>query len=505
MNILNAVSGFKNFLAEIFIPTDRGPYRVAEITDSLQLEIFDAIAPGLKRVIEGGENATFADALIRFYLEMPRGHAKTTFLALIVIYLCIASPRRLIGVIAAADQDQARLVRDTVLQILSLPQNLALRELIEIQQNKIVNVHNGCEFSTQSSDVNSSWGLTVDCLLLDEVAVWKSRDFWDSLISTAAKKAHCLVVVCSNAGMGMGTSFQWFIRESARTSPSWKFISLDGPKASWITPDRLEEQRHMLPPAAFNRVWLNQWSSGGDLLEMSDIEAACTEAGPLTDRDEYAATGFTQYLGALDLGLKNDRSALVVLGIGGKPARIRLVGCQAWSPPIAGGQIRLEEVKEACLSAHRRFRLESLTFDPWQCALMAEQLSSAGLRMVEMPFTAGNLDKMATTLLAVFRNRQISMYRDEELIRDLCRLSIVERQQGFRLVAARDEFGHADKGIALSMGLVGAAEILKNDTAGPIVVSADSLKPFGRNYGNGPISGFGGFGGGGFRSFTRRI
>jgi hypothetical protein len=45
------------------------------------------------------------------------------------------------------------------------------------------------------------------------------------------------------------------------------------------------------------------------------------------------------------------------------------------------------------------------------------------------------------------------MYPDESLIRDLGRISLVERQAGYRLDAPRGEHGHADRGMALAMGL----------------------------------------------------
>lgn len=60
---------------------------------------------------------------------------------------------------------------------------------------------------------------------------------------------------------------------------------------------------------------------------------------------------------------------------------------------------------------------------------------------------------MATALLEAFSNRLIDLYRDADLIRDLCRLTIVERQSGFRLAAARDEHGHADRAMAMVLAV----------------------------------------------------
>ncbi|MFO1022601.1 MAG: hypothetical protein U0903_18175 [Planctomycetales bacterium] len=49
---------------------------------------------------------------------------------------------------------------------------------------------------------------------------------WHSLLSSAAKKPNCLLVVLTNAGVGRG--WQWQVRENARLSPGWYFSSLEG-------------------------------------------------------------------------------------------------------------------------------------------------------------------------------------------------------------------------------------------------------------------------------------
>ena len=46
-------------------------------------------------------------------------------------------------------------------------------------------------------------------------------------------------------------------------------------------------------------------------------------------------------------------------------------------------------------------------------------------------------------------------------VRDLGKLSIVERQKGFKLEATRDEYGHCDRATALAMLLPWANEIFQ--------------------------------------------
>jgi phage FluMu gp28-like protein len=56
-------------------------------------------------------------------------------------------------------------------------------------------------------------------------------------------------------------------------------------------------------------------------------------------------------------------------------------------------------------------------------------------------------------LLEVFSDSRIVLYEDRELIRDLGRLQLVERATGWRLKAAHDETGHADRAIAMAIAL----------------------------------------------------
>jgi phage terminase large subunit-like protein len=437
------------FRSVVLIDSDAGPVRLSEVLDPWQRLDFEALDAGWLRVAGKsipGDSAGTAP-MMRAFFERPRGHSKTSDLAVMVIWALVFSRRTLSGAAAAADKDQAKLLRDSIEKIIRL--NPWLAETLECQALKVVNTRTGSALEILSSDAATSYGLNPDFLVIDELTHWKGRDLWDSLISAAAKRGHCMVVVISNAGLGMGTSWQWEVRERCRQADNWHFSRLDGPKASWITPDRLNEQRQLLPGKAFNRLWLNLWTvESGDALDASDIEGCITLPGPAAERNQNY-----EYIAALDLGIKHDHSALAVLGLDLVQRQVNLVHCESWSPAQFGGKVRLSDVQNAVMDLHQRFGLCGVYYDPWQAELMAEQLQAAGLWMIGVPFTAKNLDVMATTLLQMFRNRQVNLYRDDPLIRDLCRLTIVERQQGFRLQATRDETGHCDRATALAMVL----------------------------------------------------
>ena len=274
-------------------------------------------------------------------------------------WVLFASRRQLFGVAAAGDQDQARLLRDAVRRLVDC--NPWLRTILDVQANRIVNSRTGSALQIISSDAPTSYGLTPDFAVVDEVTHWRSRDLWDALLSSAAKRSTCMFVVISNAGFL--DDWTWQTRELIRTDPAWYFSRLDGPVASWITPENLAEQRRLLPPTAYARLWLNEWSSdAGDALPAADIEACVTLPGPILAPEQ----GYF-YGAGLDLGIKRDHSALVVVGVQVGTGKVRIANVQSWAPP-RGGQVDLAAVREAILTAHKHYKLVTLRFDPFQAA-----------------------------------------------------------------------------------------------------------------------------------------
>jgi len=142
----------------------------------------------------------------------------------------------------------------------------------------------------------------------------------------------------------------------------------------------------------------------------------------------------------------------VVLGKHSDLQIAHLVYCNWWTPGAAG-RVDLEAVEKAVIEQHKRFRFNSVQYDPHQAQYMADRLRKAGVNMVEVPFVGKHLNEMASTLLEVFRSHQIRLFDCPRLAEDLQRLMIVEKSFGFKLEAIRDEGGHADTATALALAL----------------------------------------------------
>lgn len=447
------------FRADLMVDAGGRDVPLGTVLDPWQRQDFEASDPGWRRAIGQQTEGGFS----RCYFERPRGHSKTSDLATMAVWAIAFAPRAISGIAAAADSEQGALLLDAIRRLMQLNPMLGV---LDVQQRLVRNRHTQSELRIMASDVGSSYGRLVDFIIGDELTHWPTNGegLWHSLVSTAAKRERCMMVVIANAGLGQGTSWQWTARESCRTSEDWYFHSLEGPVASWISPKLLAEQRRLLPAQAYRRVWENIWSlESGDALCADDVEACVTLQGP----DLWFYERHAPYVAALDLGIRNDRSALVVLGMDVPKQKLRLAHAQSWAPATYGGQVPLEVVKEDVLAAVKKYRIDYIKVDPWQAALLSEQLTAAGVYMMDQYSTPANLNCMARTLLETFVNRKLDMYRDSALIRDLLRLSIVERSTGFKLEAPRDASGHCDLGFALAMLLPSAHTVLERMTYPP--------------------------------------
>jgi hypothetical protein len=392
------------------------------------------------RVVSG---AAAAPTYRRAWIERPRGHGKSLDLGIMATWALFASPRRISGIGAAVDRDQARLLRDAISRLVFV--NPWLREVLEAQTYRVVNRRTESTLEIIASDAPSSYGATPDFVIADEVANWPTRDLWDSLLSSAAKRSTCLLTVITNAGVQ--SDWQWPAREAIRQDPSWYFSRQEGPVASWIRPDIIAEQQRHLPEIVFRKLWSNQWTAGvGAALTPEDIEACITLEGPLTVRDPQLT-----YYGGVDLSTTRDHSSVVVVGYDGR--HTRLVRVLDWAPP-RGGVIDLRRVRAALEDLDKRFGFRRLLLDPHQGMLLMQDLAW-GLRVEPVVFSPTNLTEMCSALLESVHDGVLHLYRDKGLIDDLYALRLVDRGVTYKLDSVRSSAGHGDRATALVLALLG--------------------------------------------------
>ena len=86
------------------------------------------------------------------------------------------------------------------------------------------------------------------------------------------------------------------VLEHALRDPLWRVREVPGP-VPWLDPKRVEEQRRRLPESSFQRLFLNQWTSGEDRVASTDDLRACvTLDGPQEPREDV------EYVVGVDIG-----------------------------------------------------------------------------------------------------------------------------------------------------------------------------------------------------------
>ncbi|HUE71002.1 MAG TPA: terminase large subunit [Pirellulaceae bacterium] len=416
-----------------------------------QREWLEGVAPSLLSLARGEKPHQ-----ARFWIEATKGAAKSLALAMMVLWLLAFAAVPQTIQIAAADQDQAAEIIKWIRLLLHF--NPWLGSRIEVTNWKIVCEATSSEAEILAADVAGSHGARPNLLIIDEIHAVTKWEFVENLLDNASK-VDGVVLIATNAGMVDSQPHK--LREMAVASPRWTVWILARP-APWLSDEELAEARARNRGERFNRLFGGIWSHGtGEALNSADV-TACTIAAARPHLCRLSQA----YIGAVDLARTRDHAAFAVLGIDAAvwsdplredepPPRVSLARCNSWNPKsYADGRIPLDEIRRTILETDKELGgLDAVLFDTWQAVLMAEQLSAAGLRCVDWVFNTANLDVMARDLIEAFQSRWIRLFPCPELERDLYKLNLVERPQGFRLDAKRDASGHADRAFALAIAL----------------------------------------------------
>jgi hypothetical protein len=429
------------FREHLVIPAGRGAARFADVMADFQRQDFTRIDPALIALARGHKPEPG-----RFWFERTKGASKDTDSAVSLLWLLGFGRRPLACQVGAADQDQADELRKAAKDILRL--NDWLAELVQVQSWVLLNGRTDARCEIIAADVAGSHGARPDLLILNELSHVTKEDFAKNLLDNASKVPHGMVLVATNAGFV--PSWQFDLREMARTSPRWYFSSYTQP-APWLEDAEIDEARRRNSANRFARLWEGQWvPESGDALSTADIEAAVTLPSATLAKEE----GYSYFAG-LDIGIKRDHTSLVLVGLHYLTRRLKLCLVKDWKPP-AGGKVNLAAVQNEARWLCHHFGCV-LHIDPYQAELMGQNLESQGVGIELVPFVGKTLNEMASNLIECFADRSIDLFRCETLLDDLRRLQLKETPAGWRLVPARTASGgHGDRATALALAVLAA-------------------------------------------------
>ncbi|MFH5806009.1 terminase large subunit domain-containing protein [Alienimonas sp. DA493] len=401
----------------------------------------------------------------RAWLERPRGHSKTADTAVMLAWALRFARRPIRGVVAAADQDQAGLVRSALAALVRA--NPQLLGELKVGAHRITHPATGARLDVISGDVGSSYGLTPDFVICDELCHWSDAGLWHSLLSSAAKTPGCLLIVLTNAGWGR--DWRWTAREAARTRPDWLFRRLPGPCAPWVTPAALAEQRALLPEPVFARLWLNEWQANSAAAFFTPAEVAACEDATL----EIPPVGRpgVRYAAGVDYGEKRDRTACCVAHRCPRSGRI-VVDRLDVAAPAPDRPVPVAWVENWLTEVAAKYPGLRVVADEYQLAGLAQRLTGR-VRIERFAFAAGRgNDELARALrTAVYGGRLAfrpgvgaveshsgdTSETTDDLAAELRALELVERPGG-RVRFDHPSGGHDDRAFALSLAVWALAD-----------------------------------------------
>jgi hypothetical protein len=386
--------------------------------------------------------------VLQWWDVRPRGGRKSTDLAAMLVALLLTqAPPSSRSYVVAADSDQGAEIVDAARAIVGATPGLG--SLLVVTGTKIVNPVTDTSAEALAADSASAFGKRPWFIAIDEPTNWTdsrgSRAMWDATTSAARKVRGCRMVVVSNAGFRAHWSHKRW--EAARASSHWWTREIPGP-LPWLSVGDVEALReNATSPAEFERLTLGRWVSGEDgLADLADLQACVGHDGVLPPQRGV------RYVAGLDLGLKNDRTVLVVgHREPSKPVVVDLL--RRWQ----GTRLRpvdLADVEAAIVDVHATYGPSALYFDPWQAAAMTQRLRGVGVPVSEYAFTSSSVGRIASVLHRLIRDREIDLPDDAVLIDELSRVRLVANSQGV-VRLGHDAGQHDDQAVAI--GLVAQA------------------------------------------------
>lgn len=294
---------FFQFLAQLNVEADRGHQLFGKMADQWQLDLASHVASGVEWL--AGLRDGFHPKHQFFWIELPKAHNKTTFLAMVCSWLLCYSQRKLLISVCAAAQKQAGFIRAAMQVLRAL--NPTLLKHLRLTERRVSGP--GGELNINASDEHTAQGEFPDLTIAEEVTVWhptRGEKLWSTLHSNWLKRRG-LFFVLSNAGYV--ASWQERRYTEALGDPAWDVFSLRGRHAGWLSDDRWHQQKLQATALEARRLYDNEWVgyTSDPLIHPEWIDAAMALGKERVPEPPYRA--------GVDVAPRGgDRNVIVVAG-----------------------------------------------------------------------------------------------------------------------------------------------------------------------------------------------
>ena len=393
------------------------------------------LAPWQERIVRRIYGDTDADGRRRVrtvFILLPRGNGKTTLCAALGLLHLFGPENEAAGqtVVAAADRDQASIAYNAAARMVRQDARLSRITRATDSQRRLTHSKSGSTFKALSHEVGGKHGMSISCLIADEIHAWPKRELWDVLTTSMGKREQPLTIAITTAGTGVhGIAYELYdyahrVARGDVDDPSFLPIIFEPPEgAEWQNEDvwravnpalasgfrSLEEMRLMARRAAqvpqqresFKRLYLNIWQDGAAApwLDMDTYDAC---AAPV-DLDAYE--GEPCWIG-VDLSSVEDLTAVVAAfarpegGVAVVPwffvpeetlrrrqERDQIPYVQwaeaGWLNATHGTVVDYDEVETTIMDLCERFRVQEIVIDRWNSTGTVNRLMAHELPVVK--------------------------------------------------------------------------------------------------------------------------
>jgi phage terminase large subunit-like protein len=226
------------------------------------------------------------------FVMVPRGSGKTSLAAALGLLHTFGPEKEAGGQIiaAAADREQAALCFNAASRMIQNDPVLSRITQITPSIKRIQHPASGSTFRAVSHEAYSKHGLSITCLLADEIHAWPTRELWDVLTTSMGKREQPLTIAITTAGVGReGIAWELYsyakrVQAGEIEDPTFLPVLLEPPAGfDWRDPEvwafvnpalgvfrSLEEMQtsakraeHVpAQQAAFRQLYLNEWRDG---------------------------------------------------------------------------------------------------------------------------------------------------------------------------------------------------------------------------------------------------
>lgn len=451
---LYASKGLAYYLNSVVIACEPEPKRFGVAAEPWQRDLI--IKPKLPAIEWLAGLRPDYQGPVSFLDILPRGHDKSSFEGRIASWLLVYSRRPITGYLVAADKEQADLILQAMKDEAKL--NPWLNKKLDFIKNKVTGP--GGVLEALPADDAGAYGYRGNLLIFDEFTHWKNDRMWKAVMSGRHKK-DSLAIVISNAGVL--DTWQDEIRKTVRHRPKWHVF--EAPEyqqlASWMTKDRVDDTRAILPPSEARRVLDNVWIDAvedADYLRRSEVQRCVDQ---FMTRTKVPDAKY-QYVLSWDYGRVNDRSVGVVAHLdehGTCIVDVMDVFAGSHERPVT-----IETVEQWLDDQIALFRPTVLVFDPYQMEGTIQKHEKAGRKIVRFTGRAGTANmELAMVLRTRIVNRTLvwapgtgDLVGGDSLETELAGLRVKRMSYGFRFDHENNK--HDDRAVALGMAALYVSE-----------------------------------------------